>query len=196
MATDVCVCFSTMATIANILQFSYFPSWPFLWLFLFVRLFFPIALHSFGLWKGFYFSVACLFPLTRTCKRPRAHHAWVPLPAAPKICCNWVYIHHLLPSSPYISSSTAPCEQHSAMKIDRSWRELSAVFTAFAAIFICATFRRPSAARCAASPAFPLLHSGCRLIWKIAPNICEAWRKKRQMLKVAPALIVRICQYC
>lgn len=55
---------------------------------------------------------------------------------------------HLL-SAPPFTSSTAPCDQHSAMKIDRSWRELSAVFTAFPAIFICATFRRPSAARCA-----------------------------------------------
>lgn len=86
----------------------------------------------------------------------------------------------------------------SAMKIDHSWRKLSAVFTAPTAIFIRATFRRPSAAPHIHPPR--LRHSipsaACRLIWKIAPNICEARQKMQQTLKVAPALIVWICQYC
>lgn len=160
----MCVCFSTMATIANILPFSYFRSWPFLWLFLFVRSFLPIALHSFGLWIGFSFPVACLFPLTRTCKRPEDASCLSAFACSTENMLQPGIHPPLLTSSPSISSSTAPRDQHSGMKIDHSWRELSAVFTAFAAIFICATFRRPSATRCAASSAFPLLHSACRLI--------------------------------
>lgn len=58
----VCL-FRTMATIANISQFSYFPSWPFLWLFLFACLRFFV--HSFafilGYWKRVFSLPCCLF---------------------------------------------------------------------------------------------------------------------------------------
>lgn len=59
------------------------------------------------------------------------------------------------------------------MKIDRSWRELSFVFTAFAAIFICATFRRPSAARCDAAPPPPWLSFNMKNCGKYLRSVAE-----------------------
>lgn len=190
-----------------IFLFSYFPSWPFLRLFLFACLRFFV--HSFafilGYWKRVFSSLLLVCFLWQghaaRRRRPREHHAWVPLPAAPRICCSRVYIRHSGPGSdtspvatPVTSSLAlwpAPPLQWRLIAVGASWASFLQPSLQFLFVPLSGDLLLPVAM---------LPHSpppGCRLIWKIAANICEAWQKKqRQMLKVAPALIVWICQYC